>query len=71
MLFVTLEDSNLKCNNLPLINYIISATEKSCKMALKLYQKWFKKTGVFVKNIIHYFVHFGPYDLVQILSACI
>ena len=47
---------------------IVSATEKSYKMASTLCQNGLKEL-VFSSNSSN-FVHFGPHDLVQISQAC-
>ena len=59
MTFVTLKDSSLKFNNLPWINYFSNRN---------VLQNGAKSSSLCQKH--HNFVHFGPFDLVQILPAC-
>ena len=67
MIFGTLKDGSLKFINLPLINYF------SCSNVLQngaqALSKLVLKNSSFCQKH-HNFIHFGPYDLVQILPAC-
>ena len=66
MSFGSLKDSSLEFDNLPLINYF--SYRNVLQNGAKALSNMVKKLGFLSKH--HNFVHFEPYDLVQILPAC-
>ena len=67
MIFGTLKDCCLKFNNLPLINCF--SYRNVLQNGAKALSKMVLKNSSFCQKH-HNFVHFRPYDLVQILPAC-